>query len=157
MHRYPLMLRSSQRLQSQQEAVQDPADKQAHATSGSAGGLEDVAPFTATSEDLGSQGKHHRTCMAEEGGVLPPALTWTLRGAGEVCWGGEVGSLEELNRSSQTAGVLAQEKDGNNSRRNGALHNKTRLRLLSDKASSTLEKYERLTDKQGRDDAAFNT
>lgn len=74
----------------------------------------------------------------------------TKRDPERSVWGGEVGSLQELNRSSQTAGVSAQEKDSNNSQRNAALHNRTRLRLLSDKPGSTLEEYERLTDKQGR-------
>lgn len=76
------MLRSSQRHQSQQGPLQEPADKQSHATSGSAGGLKDVALFMASSEALGSQGKHHRICMAKEGGVPPPALMWTLWGGG---------------------------------------------------------------------------
>lgn len=55
---------------------------------------------------------------------------------GEALWS----SLETLNRSSQTPGMLAGEKNGNNSQRECALHNKTCLRLFSDKVGSTLEK-----------------
>lgn len=76
--------------------MQEPADKQSHATSGSAGGLKDVALFMASSETLGSQGKHHRICMAKEGGVPPPSANVDTVGGG----GREVGSLKELNRSS---------------------------------------------------------
>lgn len=55
--------------------MQEPADKQAHATSGSTGGggfLQDMAQFTLPSEALGSQGKHHRIYM------------WTLRKRGRA-------------------------------------------------------------------------
>lgn len=76
--------------------MQEPADKQSHATSGSAGGLKDVALFMASSEALGSQGKHHRICMAKEGGVPPPPSA----NVDTVGGGREVGSLKELNRSS---------------------------------------------------------
>lgn len=57
--------------------MQEPADKQAHATSGSTGevggvSLQDVAQFTLPSEALGSQGKHQRIYM------------WTLRKRGRA-------------------------------------------------------------------------
>lgn len=81
-HWYPLVPRSSRRHQSQQEPMQEPADKQAHATSGSTGeggvGLGGGCPYRMwlslryPSETLGSQGKHHRIYM------------WTLRKRGRA-------------------------------------------------------------------------
>lgn len=100
--------------------------------------------FMTSSEALG-------ICVApapssEEGESLPSA---------NVDTGEELSSLQEVHRSWQTPGVFTREKDGNNSRGNCAPHNKTRLRLLSDKAGSTLEKCKRLKDKQGRGCCCF--
>lgn len=83
-----------------------------------------------------------------------PALMWILRGGrvsgGGVCLGRR-GKRPQRTQQILTDSRRAHEKDGgNNSWRNCALHNKTRLRRLSDKAGSTLEKCERLKDKQGR-------
>lgn len=78
-HAHPPVLRSSQRHQSQQEPLQEPADKQAHATSGSAGNLEDVAPFTASSEALGSQGKHPKD-LHGRAPPLPPSANVDMGG-----------------------------------------------------------------------------
>lgn len=130
--------------------MQEPADKKAHAISGSTGGLEDwlrLRHLWALSENT-TQSAWLRTV-----GSLPPPNSPTVDTEG----GGQRGLFGEERKAASKNSTdphrlrdVSQEKDGNNSWRNCALHNKARLRLLSDKAGSTLEKYEGLTDKQGR-------
>lgn len=121
-HGHPLVLRSSQRQQSQQEPLQEHADKQAHATSGSTGGgwwWGGPPGCGAVYDALGGSGLSGKT---------PQNL--------HVGGGRQPGRAPQIPRK----GWWFQPEE---------LH--PGLRLLSDQARITLGQHQRLTDKTRQD------